>query len=204
MARENEHSPGLGRRTLPEADYLTLHVGLTPQTAGIINASSLASMKKGVRIINCARGELIVDEALVEALKSGQVAARRSMSSPWSRPRTRPSSGSTTSFSRRTSPARPRRRRRQSASRSRCRSANISKLGVVQNAVNLTSLTHEEYVELAPYITMADGLGAVSRPEPEGNIESIRSVYSGRLAGAQDGTDAQLRDSGVLAALEKR
>ena len=56
------------------SDYLTLHVGLTPQTTGVINAKTLATMKKGVRIVNCARGELIDDAALVEALKSGQVA----------------------------------------------------------------------------------------------------------------------------------
>ena len=56
------------------ADFLTLHVGLTPQTAGIINGKTLATMKKNVRIVNCARGELIDDAALVEGLKSGQVA----------------------------------------------------------------------------------------------------------------------------------
>src|SRR3984893_9883075 len=44
------------------ADYLTLHVGLTPQTAGMINADSVKRMKRGVRLVNCARGEL-VDEA---------------------------------------------------------------------------------------------------------------------------------------------
>ena len=56
------------------ADFLTLHVGLTPQTTGIINPKTLATMRKNVRIVNCARGELIDDAALVEALKSGQVA----------------------------------------------------------------------------------------------------------------------------------
>ena len=55
------------------ADYLTLHVGLTPQTTGVINAKTIAKMTKGVRIINCARGELIEDADLVAALKSGQV-----------------------------------------------------------------------------------------------------------------------------------
>jgi D-3-phosphoglycerate dehydrogenase len=74
VAREN----GIKLVTLEEliagSDYLTLHVGLTPQTTGVINAKTLAAMKKGVRIINCARGELIDDAALVEALKSGQVA----------------------------------------------------------------------------------------------------------------------------------
>ena len=56
-----------------EADYLTLHVGLTPETEGMINATTLASMKKGVRIVNCARGELIVEEALAAALQSEYV-----------------------------------------------------------------------------------------------------------------------------------
>src|SRR6202044_3179050 len=57
-----------------QSDYLTLHVGLTTQTEGLINQTSLRIVKKGIRIINCARGELIVEAALAEALKSGQVA----------------------------------------------------------------------------------------------------------------------------------
>src|SRR5213076_1820505 len=56
------------------SDYISLHVGLTPQTQGMINAAALAKMKKNVRLVNCARGELIDDAALVEALKSGHVA----------------------------------------------------------------------------------------------------------------------------------
>src|SRR5262249_44896518 len=55
------------------ADYLTLHVGLTPQTAGMINAQALAKMKKGVRLINCARGELVDEAALATALGSKHV-----------------------------------------------------------------------------------------------------------------------------------
>src|SRR5215471_8585599 len=50
------------------ADYITLHVGLTPQTAGMINEQALARMKKGVRIVNCARGELVDEAALAAAL----------------------------------------------------------------------------------------------------------------------------------------
>ncbi|HZW81736.1 MAG TPA: hydroxyacid dehydrogenase, partial [Candidatus Deferrimicrobiaceae bacterium] len=57
------------------ADYITLHVGLTPQTTGMISASALRKMKKGVRLVNCARGELVNESDLVEALKQGQVAA---------------------------------------------------------------------------------------------------------------------------------
>src|SRR5215472_8112035 len=56
-----------------EADYLTLHVGLTPQTTGMINAETIKKMKKGVRIVNCARGELVDEAALAHALKQGFV-----------------------------------------------------------------------------------------------------------------------------------
>src|SRR5581483_264541 len=56
------------------ADYITLHVGLTQQTQGMINAGTLAQMKRGVRLINCARGELVDEAALAEAIRSGQVA----------------------------------------------------------------------------------------------------------------------------------
>src|SRR3954464_830616 len=48
------------------ADYLTLHVGLTPQTAGMINADSVKRMKRGVRLVNCARGELVDEGALAQ------------------------------------------------------------------------------------------------------------------------------------------
>src|SRR3984885_5450991 len=74
VARENGISLLPLEELFGKADYLTLHVGLTPQTQGIINAKTLATMKKGVRIINCARGELVEDAALVDALKSGHVA----------------------------------------------------------------------------------------------------------------------------------
>src|SRR6185437_7769555 len=73
VARENGIKLVTTDEMIAGSDYITLHVGLTPQTAGVINAKSIAAMKKGVRIINCARGELIDDAALIEALKSGHV-----------------------------------------------------------------------------------------------------------------------------------
>ena len=56
------------------ADYVTLHVPATPQTKGMINAASIASMKDGVRIINLARGDLVDNAAVKAALASGKVA----------------------------------------------------------------------------------------------------------------------------------
>jgi len=57
-----------------EADFITLHMPLTPQTKGMIGAKEIGLMKKGVRIVNCARGGLIDDEALVKAIEEGRVA----------------------------------------------------------------------------------------------------------------------------------
>lgn len=59
---------------LAQSDYLSLHMPLTDETKGMINKTTIAKMKKGVRIINTGRGKCIVEEDLVEALKSGHVA----------------------------------------------------------------------------------------------------------------------------------
>jgi D-3-phosphoglycerate dehydrogenase len=60
---------------LKSADYISLHVPKTPETVHLLNRERIAQMKKGVIIINCARGGVIDEEALYEALKSGQVGA---------------------------------------------------------------------------------------------------------------------------------
>ncbi|MDB9515859.1 phosphoglycerate dehydrogenase [Roseofilum reptotaenium CS-1145] len=59
---------------MQESDYITLHIPKTPETANLINAESLAKMKPTARIINCARGGIIDEAALAEALKNGQIA----------------------------------------------------------------------------------------------------------------------------------
>lgn len=74
LSRSTKHA-----RTLDEifatCDYITVHVPLTPDTKGMINAESIAKMKDGVRILNFARGELVVSSDILSALKSGKVAA---------------------------------------------------------------------------------------------------------------------------------
>jgi D-3-phosphoglycerate dehydrogenase len=58
---------------LTASDYISLHTNLTPETRGLINTQNIAKMKKGVLILNCARGEIVNTDDLVAALKSGQV-----------------------------------------------------------------------------------------------------------------------------------
>jgi D-3-phosphoglycerate dehydrogenase len=60
---------------LPHCDFITMHMPLTDETKGILNDETLALCKKGVRIVNCARGGLVDEKALAKAIKSGQVAA---------------------------------------------------------------------------------------------------------------------------------
>ncbi|MEO6828433.1 MAG: phosphoglycerate dehydrogenase [Acidobacteriaceae bacterium] len=165
-----------------EADYLTLHVGLTPDTEGMINAKSLASMKKGVRIINCARGELVVEEALAEAVKSGQVAgaaldvfrAEPLKNSPFFELEnvilTPHIAGSTAEAQEAVGI--------QIAEQVRA----YLTTGVVQNAVNFPSLSHEEYSAIAPYLELGERLGKFLVATFDGKIESIHISYSGALA----------------------
>jgi len=185
LAREN----GIKLVTLEEliagSDYLTLHVGLTPQTTGVINAKSIATMKKGVRIINCARGELIEDAALVDALKSGQVAGAALDVFASEPAKETPFHGLdnvilTPHIAGSTGEA------QEAVGIQIARQVrDYLKLGVVQNAVNLPSLSHEEYVVLAPYINLAGRLGSFLAQAGKGGIESIDLVYGGTLAEAK-------------------
>ena len=73
------------------------------------------------------------------------------------------------------------------------------KFGVVQNAVNLPSMTYEEYQELSPYILMAERLGAFLAPLAAGNLESIHLSYSGRLSQGKTELVRNAAIQGVLA-----
>ena len=185
VARENGIRLVALDEVIAGSDYITLHVGLTPQTAGVINAKSLALMKKGVRIINCARGELVDDAALLAALKSGHVAGAALDVFTVEPPKDSPYAefdnviltphiaGSTAEAQEAVGI--------QIAMQVR----EYLKLGVVQNAVNLPSLSHEEYVQLAPYIDLAGRLGSFLAQAGKSGIEAIDLTYGGALAEAK-------------------
>jgi D-3-phosphoglycerate dehydrogenase len=202
VAREN----GITLVTLEElfakSDYLTLHVGLTPQTANIINAKNLAAMKKGVRIVNCARGELIEDAALVEALKSGHVGGAALDVFTVEPPKDSPYFGLdnvilTPHIAGSTAEA------QEAVGIQIARQVReYLKLGVVQNAVNMPSLSHEEYVQLAPYIDLAGRLGAFLAQTGYTGIESIDLIYGGALAEAKTELVRNSVIAGLLQGLE--
>jgi D-3-phosphoglycerate dehydrogenase / 2-oxoglutarate reductase len=190
IARENSVTLVPIDEIFSTSDFLSLHVGLTPQTEGLINKHSIAMMKKDIRIVNCARGELIVDEALAEALASGHVAGAaldvfRSeplKDSPYlalDNILLSPHIAGSTDEAQEAIGI-------QLANQVR----DYLKLGVVQNAVNVASLSEEEYAEVSPYIEMAVRLGQLlghaagtSNSHAElGSVESISLTYNGRLA----------------------
>jgi D-3-phosphoglycerate dehydrogenase len=182
IARENNVTLVPIDQIFKESDYLTLHVGLTTQTEGLINQTSIRIMKKGIRIINCARGELIVEAALAEALKSGQVAGaaldvfhseplKDSLFFNLDNVILSPHIAGSTDEAQEAIGI-------QLAMQVR----DYLKLGVVQNAVNMPSLSHEEYIEVAPYIDMAERLGHFLSHATPGNLENIQITYTGRIA----------------------
>lgn len=74
LSRHIKHSADM-TEIFKECDYITIHVPLTPDTKGFINAESIATMKDGVRILNFARGDLVDSGAVIDALANGKIAA---------------------------------------------------------------------------------------------------------------------------------
>jgi D-3-phosphoglycerate dehydrogenase len=164
------------------ADYLTLHVGLTPQTTGMINAESLKKMKKGVRLVNCARGELVNEAALAEAIKSGHVAAASLdvfieeplKNSPFT---TLDKVILTPHIAGSTNEA-----QEAVGQQIAMQVKEYLKHGVIQNAVNVPSVSQDEYLELQPYIALAERLGSFLAQVSDGTLEEISLSYSGHIA----------------------
>src|SRR5579862_4837919 len=164
------------------ADYLTLHVGLTPQTTGMINAESLKKMKRGARLVNCARGELIDERALAEALTEGQLAAaaldvfaeeplKDSPLAALSNVILTPHIGGSTFEA-----------QEAVGYQIALQVKEYLKTGVIQNAVNVPSVSHDEFIELQPYIVLAEKLGSFLAQVSEGALEEISLRYSGHIA----------------------
>ncbi len=198
IARENAVTLVSIDQIFSDSDYLSLHVGLTPQTEGFINQHSIGIMKKGVRLVNCARGELINDAALVEGLKSGKVggaaldvfAVEPVKDSPYQgldNVILTPHLGGSTDEA----------QEAIGIQLAQQVSAYL-KSGVVQNAVNVPSLSREEYVEVAPFVDLAERLGIFLSHATPGNLEAVEIAYTGRLAASKTDLIRNALLAGVL------
>jgi D-3-phosphoglycerate dehydrogenase len=158
---------------LRRADFITLHTPLTDQTRNILSRENIVRMKKGVRIINCARGGLIDEQALKEALDSGQVAGAAldvfetepAIASPLFGTAnfiSTPHLGASTSEA-----------QVNVAIQVAEQMSDFLLLGGVTNAINMPSLSAEEAPRLRPYMALAENMGKLV-----GQIlgEDVRSV----------------------------
>src|SRR6201995_3926296 len=168
---------------LKRADFITLHTPLTEKTKNIIDAAALKKMKKGVRIVNCARGGLVDEAALYEALKSGHVAGAAldgfreepATSNPlFSLPNVvcTPHLGASTSEA-----------QENVALQVAEQMSDYLLRGAISNAVNFPSISAEEAPRLRPFIALAEKLGPFAAQPTETGIAKVQLSYEGVVAG---------------------
>ena len=185
VARQAEIELTTLEKVLAAADYVTLHLALTPQSAGMINAETLRQMKKGARLINCARGELVDEAAVAAALSHGHLAGAAldvfAEEPPKNSPLlTMPNVILTPHIGGSTHEA-----QEAVGVQIAVQVREFLRRGVMQNAVNVPSVSDEEYAELQPYMTLAERLGAFIAQAAEGGLEEIGLQFSGPIAGGK-------------------
>jgi D-3-phosphoglycerate dehydrogenase len=168
---------------IKEADFITLHVPKTKETAGFINADMIAKMKKGVRIINVARGGILDEKALYDALKSGQVAAAaldvfEKEPLPAESPLitldnvvVTPHLGASTVEA-----------QVNVAIDVAEQIIEVLKGGAARSAVNIPSMKPELIAPVRPYMGIAEKLGALAAQIVKGAISKVEVEYSGEIA----------------------
>ena len=184
-----------------ESDYLSLHVAATPETQGMLSRDAFAAMKPGVRIVNCARGELVDEAALAESVASGKVAgAALDVFAA------EPVGAGNPLFASEAVLATPHIAGSTEVAqeivgvRIAQQVVEYLKNGVAINAVNMPALSPEQYRALSPYITLAERLGNFAAYIAGGNPRIVRLTYFGRIA---DGNTNLLRNAGVAGALAR-
>lgn len=167
---------------LSRADFLTLHIPLTTETQHLIDSNRMLKMKKGARIVNCARGGLIDESALYEALKSGRIAAAaldvfETEPPPADFPlRTLPNIVFTPHLGASTAEA------QESVGLEIARSIRSVLLeGVIRNAVNVPNIDAKTLAIIAPYLQFGEKLGRFLRQVAPKRCETLAINYSGKV-----------------------
>jgi D-3-phosphoglycerate dehydrogenase len=166
---------------LARADFITLHVPMTEQTKNILSRDNLAKTKKGVRVINCARGGLVDEEALAELLKSGHVAGAAfdvfSVEPAEKNPLfDAPNVICTPHLGASTNEA-----QENVALQVAEQMSDYLLRGAIANAVNFPSITAEEAPRVKPFVALAEKLGSFLGQLTEAAVKGIRVVYEGKV-----------------------
>lgn len=169
-------------QVLAQSDFVTMHMPLTAETKHLINADRIAKMKRGARIVNCARGGLIDEQALFEALQSGQIAAAALDVYETEPPpadfalRALPNVVFTPHLGASTAEA-------QESVGIEIAEAIRSVLleGVIRNAVNVPNIDAKTLAVIAPYLAFGEKLGRFLRQVAPKRCEMLSINYSGRV-----------------------
>ncbi|MCI5044634.1 MAG: phosphoglycerate dehydrogenase [Aquisalinus sp.] len=167
---------------LAKADFITLHTPLTDQTRNILSAENIAKTKQGVRIVNCARGGLIDEAALREALDDGHVAAaaldvfaeepaKENVLFGHENVVCTPHLGASTSEA-----------QENVAIQVAEQMSDYLLTGAVTNALNMPSVTAEEAPKLKPFISLAENLGSFAGQLTETGVREIIITYAGPVS----------------------
>jgi D-3-phosphoglycerate dehydrogenase len=167
---------------LRRADFITLHTPLTDKTRNIISRESLALTKKGVRLINCARGELVDEAALFDALTAGHVAGAAldvfveepATASPlFALPNVvcTPHLGASTTEA-----------QENVALQVAEQMSDYLIRGAITNALNFPSISAEEAPKLKPFVALAEKLGSFAGQLTETGIKQVQLSYEGAVA----------------------
>ena len=168
---------------LKRSDFMTLHVPLTDQTRNILSREALEKTKKGVRIINCARGGLVDEAALADLLKSGHVAGAAfdvfadepAVDNPlFGLPNVvcTPHLGAATTEA-----------QENVALQVAEQMSDYLLTGAVRNALNMPSVSAEEAKVMGPWISLADHLGNFAGQMTDEPIKAVNILYDGVAAG---------------------
>ena len=188
LAEDRARKMGIEMLSLQElfrrADIITIHTPLTPETKNIINAHTIGTMKDGVKIINCARGGIINENDIVEALKSGKVggAAFDVFDEEPVKPGhpllslenfiCTPHIGASTMEA-----------QENVAIGIAEQIVDYLTRGIARGAVNVPSVPADLLPRLQPYITLAEKLGLLQSQLYEGGLERVTVEYKGEVAG---------------------
>lgn len=167
---------------LAQADFITIHTPLTDETYHLLGKKEFELMKEGVRIINCARGGIIDEEALYESMKAGKVAGAALdvyEHEPPTSSRLLAMEGlvATPHIGASTKEA-----QQMVGVEIAEQVADALKGGIVRNAVNIPSIEPDVYEEIKPYLTLAEKLGLLQSQLLEGRTLIVNIKYSGEVS----------------------
>jgi len=183
---------------LARAEFISLHTPLTNETRNIISAEAIAKMKKGARIINCARGGLVDEAAVKAALDSGHLAgaafdvfteepAKSNALFGNDRVVSTPHLGASTMEA-----------QENVALQVAEQISDYLLTGAVTNALNMPSISAEEATRVRPWISLAEKLGAFAGQLTETSIDAVEIIYDGTVASLNTRALTQALLSGLL------